>query len=55
MKRKRMLGLIFEEIRANAVGVTALAPREDWKAYVRAVVPFAAAGVQSGRRDLDAQ
>ncbi len=37
--RRRMLELIFAEIRADRDGVSELIPREDWKRYVRNVVP----------------
>ena len=38
-ERKRLIGLVFEQITADAEGLTGLQPREDWKPYMRAVVP----------------
>ena len=38
-ERRRMVGLMFEEIRAGHDGIEELVPREEWKLYVRMTVP----------------
>ena len=36
-ERKRMVGLVFDEITADDEGIVALRPRADWADYVRAL------------------
>ena len=37
-ERRRLVGFIFEEIRAGADGIKRFLPREHWRAYMRAAV-----------------
>lgn len=39
MERRRLIELVFAEIHADRDGVTELVPRDDWRAYMKAIVP----------------
>ena len=38
-ERKRFVGLVFEEIVADADGLRELLPHEEWKTYMRSALP----------------
>ena len=38
-ERRRLIEDVFAEVRANEAGVTEFLPRDDWRPYIRAVVP----------------
>ena len=49
-ERKALVSEIFEEIRANEVGIVDFLPRERWKDYMRAVVPTESEKVPTERK-----